>query len=105
MVAVSNQLKHGVTQEQARRAIDTALKVYCRKFPEYQPHTRWLNPHRAETTFHYKRMTLVAKVAVHNEHIDMGMDVPLLFYPFRNRALAFIENEIRKWLARAKAGE
>ncbi len=102
---VNNTLRHEVTHQEAREAIRTALAVYCRKFPQYQPTTAWLDENKAHTSFRYKHFSLVAEVEVLGDRIEMGMDVPLLFWPFKTAALALIENEIRKWLARAKAGE
>lgn len=101
----NNTLRHEVTHQQARQAIRTALEVYCRKFPQYAPTTTWLNENKARTSFRYKRFSLVAEVEILADRIEMGMDVPLMFWPFKGPAQALIENEIRKWLARAKAGE
>jgi hypothetical protein len=98
-------IQHGVTQKQAREAIDAAIKVYSRKFPEYHPKSRWLDQHRAEVSFKVKGYTLTATINVHPKTIESEMDVPFLFLPFRGRALKVIEDEIRKWVARAKAGE
>ncbi len=98
-------LRHEVTRKQARDAIDTALQVYCRKFPQYAAKTTWVNDHRAQTAFHVRGKTLVAEVEIFDDRLEMGMDVPLMFWPFRGPALRVIEAEIRKWLGRAKAGE
>lgn len=101
----NHTLRHDVTHEQARAAIRTALEVYCRKFPQFDPKTSWLNENRAQTEFRFKRITFLAEVEVLPDRLEMGMDVPLMFWPLRNRALAMLESEINKWLARAKAGE
>lgn len=101
----SHSLRHDATQQQARDAIDTALQVYCRKFPEYQAQTTWVTQNRAQTSFRVKGMTLVAEVEILGDRLEMGMDVPLMFWPLRGVALRLIEAEIRKWLGRAKAGE
>ena len=98
-------VKHDLTRKQAHEAINTALQVYCRKFPQYEPRLSWVTQNRAETEFRVKGRKLVAEVEIHDDRLDMAMDVPLFFLPFRGPALRVIENEIRKWLARAKAGE
>ena len=95
---------HEVTQEQARQAIDTAIQVYARKFPKYQAQTQWQGQ-RGEISLRFRGKTLSATVEIFPKRIEMGMDVPLLFRPFQRQALKLIESEIRKWLARASAGE
>ena len=37
--------------------------------------------------------------------IELELDVPLLFRPFRKKAISIIEAEVRAWIDRAKAGE
>jgi hypothetical protein len=98
-------IQHGVTQPQAKQAIETAINVYSRKFPEFHPSTVWVNDTRAQTTFKVKGMSLTATIDIHPRTIESEMQVPFIFLPFRGRALKVIEDEIRKWVARAKAGE
>jgi hypothetical protein len=98
-------IQHGVTQAQAKQAIETAINVYSRKFPQYQPKTRWPSDSQAQVTFNVKGMTLTATINIHPRTIESEMQVPFIFLPFRGRALKVIEDEIRKWVARAKAGE
>ena len=98
-------IEHGVTQAKAKQAIETAINVYSRKFPEFEPKSRWLNDKQAQVAFRVKGMTLLATIHIKAKTIESEMDVPFLFLPFRGRALKVIEDEIRKWIARAKAGE
>lgn len=98
-------IHHGVTHKQAKQAIKAAITVYSRKFPEYHPKSRWQSDSQAQVTFKVKGMTLTATINVHPKTIESEMEVPFFFLPFRGRALRVIEDEIRKWVARAKAGE
>ncbi|MGH8455253.1 MAG: polyhydroxyalkanoic acid system family protein [Nevskiales bacterium] len=98
-------VRHKVSQEQARQAIETAINVYSRKFPQYNPQTRWPNKNHAQVTFKVKGMLLTANIRVLKDSLDMDMDVPFIFWPIKNQAMKFIEAELRKWLARAEAGE
>jgi hypothetical protein len=98
-------VRHEVTQAQARQAIDTAIQVYSRKFPQYQPKSRWLSDSHAQVSFHVKGMSLTANIKTLAEHIEMDMEVPFIFWPIKGQAMRLIEGEIRKWVARAKAGE
>lgn len=98
-------IRHGVSQAQAKQAIETAISVYARKFPEYQPRTLWKSDSRAEVSFKVKGMTLTTNIEIRPETIESDMDVPFIFLPFKSRALKAIDSEVQKWLARAKAGE
>lgn len=96
---------HDATPEQARQAIDTAAQVYCRKFPQFKPSTEWINERSLRVSFNVRGKTLDANIELLKDRIEMDMDVPLIFLPFRGQAMKLIEGEIRKWLGRAKAGE
>lgn len=98
-------VRHNVSQEQAREAIETAIGVYSRKFPQYKPQTRWPDKNHAQVSFQVKGMALTANIRVLARQLDMDMDVPILFWPIKNQAMKLIESELRKWLARAEAGE
>ena len=98
-------VRHKVTQAQARQAIETAIGVYSRKLPQYHPQTRWPNKNHAQVSFHVKGMSLTANIQMLPRQLDMDMDVPFIFWPIKNQAMKFIEAELRKWLARAEAGE
>lgn len=98
-------IRHGVSQAQAKHAIETAIEAYSRKFPEYHPHSTWKSENKAEVSFKVKGMTLTTVIQITPETIESDMDVPFLFRPFKSRALNVIEREVQKWLARAKAGE
>ena len=37
--------------------------------------------------------------------VDMELDVPFLFRPFKGVAMRIVQAEIEQWLVRAKAGE
>lgn len=101
---MKHAVRHEVTQEQARQAIDTAIQVYARKFPKYQATTRWQGQ-RGELSLQFRGKPLSATVEIFAERIEMDMDVPFIFLPFKTQALKLLESEIRKWIDRAKAGE
>jgi len=50
-------------------------------------------------------MSLMATINIKAKTIESEMNVPFLFLPFRGRALKVIEDEIKKWIARAKSGD
>lgn len=52
-----------------------------------------------------KGVSLEGVLEVGDENIEMDLDVPFLLRPFKGTALGVIDEEIKKWLAKAKAGE
>ena len=50
-------------------------------------------------------MSLKGVLEVGPSSIDMDLDVPFLLRPFKSTALGVIEEEIRKWIDKAKAGQ
>jgi hypothetical protein len=49
-------------------------------------------------------MTLRGTMEVLANAIEMDLDVPFLFRPFKGKALGVIEGEIKEWIAKAKQG-
>ena len=43
--------------------------------------------------------------AYSTDAVELELEVPFLFRPFRKAAIRIIEGEIRQWIARAEAGE
>ena len=37
--------------------------------------------------------------------IELELDVPFLFRPFRKQAIRVIEEEVQEWIEKAKAGD
>jgi hypothetical protein len=81
------------------------MASYAERFAKYNPTTTWVSDDKANVSFSVKGMTLNGELTVTDEHIDMDLDVPFLLKPFKGKALSVIEEEIKKWVAKAKAGE
>ena len=52
-----------------------------------------------------KGITLRGSLGLTPKAIEMDLDVPFLFRPFRSKALSLVEDEVNVWLAKGKAGE
>ena len=50
-------------------------------------------------------MTLNGTLQVNSNDIEMDLDVPFMLKPFKGTALGVIEEEIKKWIAKANAGQ
>jgi len=102
-------MKHAVTHdldhETARRVTEHAFSSYKDRFTEYKPTMQWVSDRRADVGFTVKGMSLKGAFELSPGEIGLELDVPLLLRPFKGVAIKVIEDEIRKWVGKAKAGE
>ena len=99
-----HSIVHGLSEELARRATRAALESYRDQFPDAQPTGRWLSDDHAQVQFTVAGKTLQGDVRVGARSIDLQLDVPLVFRPFRSAAIKIIDEEIRTWIAKARQG-
>ena len=97
--------EHDLSKDQARKVAQKAFDAYMEKFSDYNPQANWVQDDEAEVSFSAKGMTLDGRLKLTDEEIEMEMDVPFLLKPFKNKALGVIEDEINKWVEKAKRGE
>jgi len=96
---------HGLGLEKAKKVADAAFEAYKARFPQYKPTAKWVNDKRAEISFSVKGMELEGALEVDDKDIAMDLDVPFLLKPFKGKAIGVIEEEIKTWIQKAKAGE
>lgn len=102
---MKHSVPHDLDPELAKKATVAALESYKKRFSEYNPTLNWPSDAKAEIGFKVKGVSLKGNLEVGTKAIDMDLDVPFLLRPFRGKALSVIEEEIKKWIAKAKAGE
>lgn len=98
-------IKHGLSLDLAEKATRKALESYQERFAEYNPTVDWQSDQKAAVAFGVKGVSLDGDIEVSEEDIAIGLNVPFLFRPFKKKAISVIDNEIRDWVERAKAGE
>ncbi|MCO4743204.1 MAG: polyhydroxyalkanoic acid system family protein [Proteobacteria bacterium] len=104
-MALKHSIPHDLGLELGRKVTARALESYRDDFAEYSPQGRWVSADRAEVSFSVAGKTLAGAVDVKARVIELELKVPFLFRPFKSIAIGVIENEIREWINRAKAGE
>ena len=52
-----------------------------------------------------KGVSLKGSLEVNEKDIALDLDVPFLLRPFKGQALQVIEEEIRSWIGKSKAGQ
>lgn len=91
--------------EKAKKVANAAFDAYKARFPQYKPNAKWVKDNRAEITFSVKGISLEGALEVNDNDISMDLDVPFLLKPFKGKAIGVIEEEIKNWIQKAKAGE
>ena len=104
-MAMRHRIPHSLGAAMGRKVTTCALESYRDNFREYQPQGRWVSEQRAEVSFTVAGKRLTGAVEVFADAVELELEVPFLFRPFRKAAIRIIEGEIRQWIARAEAGE
>jgi hypothetical protein len=102
---MKHAVPHDLGQDLAKKVAEAAFASYAQKFSKYSPKADWTSPTHANISFSVKGMTLSGALEVSDKTIEMDLDVPFLLKPFKGTAIGVIEDEIRAWIAKAKAGE
>ena len=96
---------HGLGQAKAKQVAEAAIKSYSERFAKYSPSAQWVDDKRAQIGFTAKGISLSGTLQVNPNDIEMDLDVPFILRPFKGKAMSVIEEEINKWVAKAKAGQ
>jgi hypothetical protein len=104
-MAEKHRIKHDLDHDLARKVTRRALETYRDSFPELKPGGEWLDADRARLWFTAPGAKLEGRVKVLSDAIELELDVPFLFRPFRKQAIKVIEEEVQEWIEKAKAGE
>jgi hypothetical protein len=102
---MKQSVHHGLGIDRAKQVAEHAFESYKQKLAKYNPQTRWATERKAEIVFSVKGVTLTGSLEVGESDIALELDVPFLFRPFKGTALRIIEEEVREWVGKAKAGE
>jgi len=98
-------VKHDLGKEKAKQVTEAAYNSYKERFAKYSPTADWVSPYSCDITFTAKGIKLRGNLTVTENSVDMELNVPLLLRPFKKMALGIVTDEIKSWIAKAKAGE
>ncbi|HWO10697.1 MAG TPA: polyhydroxyalkanoic acid system family protein [Polyangiaceae bacterium] len=102
---MKHTVAHDLGREQAKRVAEAAWNSYSGRFSKYSPTCKWENESKANIGFNVKGVSLKGSLEVGDRDIALDLDVPFLLRPFKGQALAVIEEEIRAWITKSKAGQ
>ncbi len=102
---MKHAVEHSLDQPTARKAADKAFEAYSVEYAKYKPTANWTTDTHCDVTFTVKGIKLEGALDLEPGRIDMDLEVPLIARPFKKRALALIEREVRTWVGKAERGE
>lgn len=102
---MKHYIQHDLPKEKAREAANQALATYQERFAKYDPQGEWVTEDRAEVTFRAKGFTMKGVFELEDGRIAMDLDVPLIFRPLKGRAIKVVEEEVNRWIDRARQEE
>lgn len=102
---MKHKVHHGLDKPLARKAMDRAIASYTERFEKYNPTADWTSDDEVKVSFSAKGVTLDGSIEVGEGDMLIDLDVPFLLRPFKRKAIDVIEDEINKWVARARNGE
>jgi Putative polyhydroxyalkanoic acid system protein (PHA_gran_rgn) len=102
---MKHAVPHDLGLDKAKKVTEAAWQSYSDRFSAYHPTCDWQSNSRAKIGFTVKGVSLKGGIEVNEHSIDLEMDVPFLLKPFTGKAVGVIEEEIKKWIAKSKAGE
>ena len=102
---MKHSVKHGLSKDVAKKATQKAFDAYKERFEKYDPDAKWLSDDEATVSFSAKGVTLEGNVKINDNDIEIKMDVPFLLKPFKSKAVGVVEDEITKWVEKAKNGD
>jgi hypothetical protein len=102
---MKHTVAHDIGREQAKRVAEAAWNSYSNRFSNYSPSCQWETDNKANIGFNVKGVSLKGSLEVNDRDIALDLDVPFLLRPFKGQALKVIEDEIRVWIGKSKAGQ
>lgn len=102
---MKHTIQTGLDLSRSKLAIDKAMEAYKARFSDYNPRFDWTTDTRGEFGFKAKGVALGGTIVVHDQKVDVDMEVPFLFRIFQGKAMEVIEDEVKLWVEKAKKGE
>jgi hypothetical protein len=100
-----HDIPHDLDFDLAKLATEKAAEVYGKRFAEYDYKATWVRNDRVELGFTVMGKRLTGAIDIRAKKLELELDVPFVFRPFRGKAIEIIEREARTWLDKAKKGE
>src|SRR4051812_49356069 len=100
---MKHTIPHSLDPKVALKVAEHAFNSYVERFKENSPSVRWKG-NTADLTFNAKGVTLTGSFAVLPRAFEVDLTVPLVLRLFQGQAVKVIEEEVQRWVQKAKEG-
>ena len=97
-------IPHDLDKAKAKKVIDKAVEAYADDAAQYSPDFKWINDSTAKLTLTVMRKQITADITLNDKDVTLDVTVPPAFKIFEKKALSLVDEEVKKWLKKAKAG-
>lgn len=104
-MGMKHEIRHDLSLELAKKAIDKAMEAYGERFKEYNPEFAWKNDTAARLGFKAKGVRVDGTIEIAGPNILVDLDVPFILRIFKGKAIDVIDREVKKWVEKARNGE
>jgi len=104
-MGMKHKIHHGLDLPLAKKAIDKAMEAYSARFADYHPTFEWLSENRGELSFKAKGVKVEGEIEIEGPEIYVDLEVPFILRIFKGKAMEVIEEEVNRWVEKARNGE
>ncbi len=97
-------IKHDLARQTAHNVMNKAFESYAARFAQYNPTLRWEGL-QAHISLSIMGKAITGLVDLGPGQILLDLKVPFMMRAFKGQAIKVIEDEVRTWIGRAKAGQ
>ncbi len=103
---MKHRIPHDLDHATARKATRAALDGYRAAFPQFSPGGKWTTEDAADVWFVTPLGRIEGKIEVQSSAVVLEIDkLPWAARPFQSQAVRIVEDEVKAWIQKAKAGK
>ena len=104
-MGLKHEIRHPLSLELAKKAIDKAMEAYSARFADYNPRYEWKRENMGQLSFRAKGVSVEGEIEIVDDKIFVELEVPFILRIFKGKAMEVIDTEVKKWIEKAQAGE
>ena len=104
-MGMKHKIHHGLELPLAKKAIDKAMEAYSARFSDFNPTYDWVTENKGRLSFKAKGVKVEGEIDIQGSEVFVDLEVPFILRIFKGKAIQVIDEEVKGWVAKAKAGE
>lgn len=104
-MGMKHKIHHGLELPLAKKAIDKAMEAYSARFSDFNPTYQWVAENKGQLAFKAKGVKVEGELEIIGPEVFVDLEVPFILRVFKGKAMQVIDDEVKKWVVKAKAGE